>query len=261
MTSREQTALRAIKTGQDPKRLGRWAWTLFQGKQDKLTRAITVYVPCIARKFGCRKVYCQQQKALLKMGNKRSVIAVFWEDLWTQIDQWRDKGNQIILAGDWNTDVRNKSFLQPFRERNLVPTITNKHGNQGPETYSGGSKPIDKIFCSSSLQVLSAGYLEHGKSTGDHRPIWVDISTSTTLGTNIPTLPTFNARRLKCQDPRIVARYNDVLEKFFTKHGVYDRAYQLFTSFSTPLTIPQQQEYKKLDALREQGMLLAGKEM
>jgi hypothetical protein len=259
MICRGQTALRVIETGQDPKRLGRWAWTLFKGKQDKLTRVISVYVPCIARKFGCRKVYCQQQRALLKMGMKGSVITVFWDDLWTQIDQWRDEGNQIIMAGDWNTDVQDNTFLQPFRERNLVPSITHRHGNQGPETYSRGSKPIDEIFCSSSLHVVSAGYMEHGKSTGDHQPIWVDISTESALGTNIPNLPSFNAHRLKCQDPRIVTRYNRILEQYFITHGVYDRVYQLFNSFSTPLTIPEQQEYKKLDALREKGMIIAEK--
>jgi hypothetical protein len=234
MICRDQTALRAIETGQDPKRLGHWLWTLFRGKQEKLTRVISVHVPCIAKTFGCRKVYCQQQKALLKMGNKGSVISVFWDDLWSQIDQWRDKGNQIIMAGDWNTDVWEDNFLLPFQERNLIPFITTKYGDSGPETYSGGSKPINKIFCSSSLQVVAAGYLEHGKSTGDHRSIWIDISMGSALGTNIPQLPTFNARCLKCQDPRIVAKYNKVvLEQFLTKHGVYDRVYNLFTSFST----------------------------
>jgi hypothetical protein len=127
--------------------------------------------------------------------------------------------------------------------------ITQKHGVQVPKTFSGGSTPKDEIFCSSLLHVVSAGYLAHRQSTGDHRPIWIDISTESLLGSDMQQLPSYNARQLKCQDPRIVAKYNSILKKYLTKHGVYDRVYNLFTSYSTPLIIPQWQEYEKLDIL------------
>jgi hypothetical protein len=257
--SKGELSTRVIETGQDPKRLGRWTWTLFRGKHNTKTRIISVYVPCLARTFGCRKVYCQQQKALLKMGLSGSVMENFWDDLWHQVDEWREKGDQIIMGGDWNTDVREEKFLQPFRMRNLVASITSIHGVNCPGTYSGGKNPIDEIFCSRSLNVKSAGYLAHGQSTGDHRPIWVDITKKSLLGLQLAKLPSFNARRLKCQDPRVVSRYNSVLEKFLTTHGVYNRIYNLFHNFSTPLTLDQEIEFEKLDRLREQGMMLAEK--
>jgi exonuclease III len=256
---KDDIALRAIKMGQDIKRLGRWTWTLFQGKHNRCTRVISVYVPCLARTFGCRKVYCRQQKALLQMGNNDLVIEIFWKDFWEQIDEWRDKGDQLIIGGDWNTDVRDEKFLHQFRNRSLVASITNRHGNRGPETYSGGSKPIDEIFCSTTLQVTSAGYLAHGQSTGDHRSIWVDLTKSSALGNNMQKLPTYNACRLKCQDPRVVSRYNTILEKYLTKHGAYNRLYELYKNFDTPLSNFQQIEYEKLDRLREKGMVLAEK--
>jgi hypothetical protein len=220
---------------------------------------VSVYVPCIARTFGYRKVYCQQQKALLKMGKVGSVLKVFWEDLWSQVDTWREEGNQLIMAGDWNTDVRNKEFLQPFLERSMVPAITHQHGTQGPETFSGGSMPIDEIFCSSSLQVKAAGYLQHRQATGDHGTIWIDVTTDSFLGVDRQPLPSYKARRLKCQDPRIVAKYNTVLEKYLTKHGAYKRVFKLFMSHSNPLTPDQKRKYEKLDTLREMGMILAEK--
>jgi exonuclease III len=257
--SRDEVSLRAINIGQDLKRLGRWTWTLFKGKDEKRTRVVSVYVPCLAQTFGCRKVYCQQQKALLHMGCNESVIQVFWNDFWEQIDTWRESGDQLIIGGDWNTDVRNENFLRQFRSRNLIASITDRHGPKGPETYSGGSKPIDEIFCSSSLRVMSAGYLAHGQATGDHRPIWIDITKASALGTNMKNLPTYNARRLKCQDPRVVARYNKVFEDFLTKHGVYNRIYELYHNFNIPLNEFQKTEYEKLDRLREKGMMMAEK--
>jgi hypothetical protein len=256
---RSEIAMRTINTGQDHRRLGRWTWTLVRGKNDRRTRIISVYVPCLAQKFGCRKVYCQQQKALLKSGLKSSVLETFWEDLWEKVDNWREQGDQIIIGGDWNTDVRDEKILEQFRKRSLVPAITTKHGSQGPGTYSGGNNPIDEIFCSSSIDVKAAGYFAHGTATGDHRPLWIDITKSSTLGTNMSKLPAFNARRLKCQDPRVVARYNKVLEDFLTKHGVYNRIYNLFRNFQSPLTPPQKVEYEALDYLREKGMKLAEK--
>jgi hypothetical protein len=226
---REETAMRAIAAGQDPKRLGRWSWTLLRGKENKLTRVVSVYVPCIARTFGCRKVYCQQQKALLKMGKVGSVLKVFWEDLWSQVDTWREEGNQLIMAGDWNTDVQNKEFLQPFLERSMVPAITHQHGTQGPETFSGGSMPIDEIFCSSSLQVQAAGYLQHGQATGDHRPIWIDVTTDSFLGADRQPLPSYKARRLKCQDPRIVVKYNTVCSNLLQTTATINHVQELTT--------------------------------
>ncbi len=121
--SREEISTRVIENGQDPKRLGRWTWTLYRGKNEKKMRIISVYVPCLARSYGCRKVYCQQQKALLTMGTKGSVLDIFWKDLWEQIDNWREAGDQIVMGGDWNSDVREEKFLQQFRSRNLIPSI------------------------------------------------------------------------------------------------------------------------------------------
>jgi hypothetical protein len=140
-----------------------------------------------------------------------------------------------------------------------VPAITSKHGTRGPGTFSRGSNPIDKIFCSSSIEVKAAGYLVHGTATGDHRPIWIDITKTSALGTNMSKVPTYNARHLKYQDPRVVAKYNKVLEDFLTKHGVYNRIYNLFHTFQSPLTSFQKAEYKALDYLREKGMMIAEK--
>ena len=54
---------------------------------------------------------------------------------------------------------------------------------QARETYNGGKDPIDEIFVSITLDVKKAGYLEHGSSQGDHRPIWIDLDKHLALGT------------------------------------------------------------------------------
>ena len=171
--TRNETSLRVLKEGQDERKLGRWCWQLFRGKDDIRVRMVSIYFPTIPRdkKFGHKKVYSQQQKALLQMKITESVWATFWTDLTKEIDKWIQEGDQLILGGDWNIDVRKEQFQQRFRERNLIPAIISRHGKEGPGTYNNGSAPIDEIFISSTLSVIACGYLDHGSTMGDHRPI------------------------------------------------------------------------------------------
>ena len=154
-----EMALRAGKQEQDSRKLGRWSSQILHGKQGIVTRIISVYVPIMMSSFGSNKVASQQQRALLKMGVKENVYTVFWQDFWRQIDKWLDEGEQLVICGDWNRDITNKSFIKEFEKRNLIPAIASKHGTQLPATYNNGSAPIGEIFCSKTLQIISSGYL------------------------------------------------------------------------------------------------------
>lgn len=223
-------------------------------------RVVSVYFAKKPQEYGDRKVYWQQKTALLHMNITDDPTIVFWQDFWTEVDKWIENGEQLVLCGDWNTDIQKDSFLAQFEERNLIPAISNRHGKKNaPETYNAGSSPIDEIFVSSTLVVTAGGYLEHGTTQGDHRPIWIDVNKESALGTNYPDLPSHKARRLKCQDPRIVKKYLKTLDGFYKKHKVYQRANKLFREFQNPLTPQQQEEYEALDQLRVRGMHLAEK--
>ena len=209
---------------------------------------------------GGRKAYCQQQQALLKLGKSSSPDKQFWSDLWEQIRLWSDNGDQLLLYRDWNQDVRKQALLDQFAEFNLVPAIISQHDpTTAPETYSGGREPIDEIFASVTLGVTKAGYLEHGSSQGDHRPIWINVDKTNAMGTIYPEIPSHKARRLKCSDPKVVKRYLKHLDKFYRRHNMYHRCYVLFQSFTNPLSQEQIQEYEKLEALCVKGMFLAKK--
>ena len=210
---------------------------------------VSVYFPVFATTYGNKKVYCQQQKALLGLGVAEPVWKVFWRDFWECIDKWLEDGENLIIGGDWNRDVRDQKFLKPFRDRGLVPAITGTHGEQGPETYNKGTKPIDEIFVSNAIRVKAAGYLEHGESAGDHRPIWIEVSKESALGGTAPDLPSFKARKLKCHDPRIVERYNKALEKYLKDHNFFVRVERLFQTMQNPLTEAQMEEYEALDTV------------
>ena len=74
-----------------------------------------------------------------------------------------------------------------------------------------------------------------------------------------PDIQPYTARRLKTLDPRIVKKYNAILEELFDKHHVYERTLNLFQSLGDSLSAEQCEEYDQLDRLRIQLMKIAEK--
>ena len=253
-------SLRATERTHDKRHLGRWGSQRFQGKNGICIRFVSVYVPNVTKEHGEKKIFCQQQQALLHLKVSGAVLTTFWKDFWDQIDKWISKGEQLVIGGDWNEKVTAHKFLEPFQERGLLPAIQLRHGTSLPPTYNRGSKPIDEIFVSQTLDVIQAGYGEFGSTAGDHRPIWIDISKTTAIGTK-QLVPAQRApKRLRCKDPRLVKKYNYILHQELDAKGVFHRAHRLLQSFHTPLTIPEEKEFEKLDKLREKAMKKAEKQ-
>ena len=254
-----ELSLHVDRTEGDIKSLGRWCSTLFQGKHGVKTRIVSVYVPCDNSTHGNKTVWSQQQESLLKLKTTKNVRDTFWSDLWTCIDKWSSDGEQLIIGGDWNENVYNQTLIDNFQDKSLFPVITKQHQQMAPETYNGGSRPIDEFFASPSLKISACGYLEHGRVNSDHRPIWVEIHKDSFLGNDPPPLSTHKARRLKVQDPRTVAKYNFLLEQEFEKHRIYERSLNLYNTFQTPLTPEQCAEFDAIDRQREKSMKYAEK--
>lgn len=119
-------ALRSIQINNDERSMGRWTSQLFKRKGSISTRVVSVYVLHVAKEHGNKKIFCQQQKALLNKKIPGAVLTVFWKDFWEQIDQWIKNGEQLVIAGDWNKDVR-LDWTKEFETRRLLPTITGRH--------------------------------------------------------------------------------------------------------------------------------------
>ena len=161
---------------------------------------------------------------------------------------------KFIINGDWNQDVQTSTeLLRQFKDRNISPTITQKFHN-APATYNNGQVPIDEIFVSSGIIVEKCGYLPHGENNGDHRPIWIEVSKDSFLGTKPPPVVSIKARRLKTNNPAIVQKYNYILQQELEVYNVYNRVYKLYTTHSTPMTHSECKEYDKLDIIREKAM-------
>ena len=250
-------SFRTNKPDIDSRYMGRWASQTITGKHGLTTRVVSVYVPQPKRQYGEKKVHQQQQEALLKIGISGSVLDVFWADFWSAIDEWIENGEQLIIGGDWNTNTTCNKFLEPFKSRNLVPCVQSRHGLELPATHNNGKDPIDEIFISNTLTLTSSGYLEHGHNTSDHRVVWIEVSKISSIGTNLPKLTSFQARRLKCKDPRVVDRYNKLVDRQCKKNNLFQKAFDLYNNFSSPMSELQKSEYEKIDRLKTEAMNFA----
>ena len=248
-------AHRFKKSGYDESGLGRWSWITVSGKQCCTTRFVTVYSPQRSG-TGLNTVYEQQLAHL-----KSNPIRAFWNDLAKAIVSWQVAGEQLVVMGDWNDDVVGENLTLWMNTFGLREAITSLHGKAPPPTYHRGSHAIDGIFISASIKVSRAGYLGFGEIPGDHRGIWIDVPQKSILGYKMADIPTAQARRLKLNDPRVVRRYQELLDSYLSAHRLYHRLQRLRSTATSgePLTPEQATEYEELDKIRETGMKIAAR--
>ena len=64
------------------------------------------------------------------------------------------------------------------------------------------------------MKVTAGGYYAFDEAIqSPHRALWVDIDPESVFGTKLAPTEKVAARRLKTTDPRVVKRYNKILEK------------------------------------------------
>ena len=255
----DKLAHKVDASGKDFTGLGRWTWTKFKGKNNMHLRVITVYRPC--KTEGSKTAYTQQLRYLTKIQDERNPRDVLMDDLRTEIKKWSLEGDSIIIMGDWNEDVRSQGMTEWKEELNLRDAMFDMVGRENaPRTYHRGSKPIDTILCSANVRLRKAGYLPFGEGAGDHRPLLLDIDEISVLGSKGTPSAKVKARRLKLNDPRIIAKYTSTLHKFYLKHNLYWKVSQLN---AIPITYPVEKRvseaYESIDELRVQGMTHAEK--
>ena len=251
-------AYRKMETGFDHTRRGRWQWTRYRGAYDRVVRVVNVYRPCHNLDVG--STYSQQARSMLKNKDAREPRAAWMEDLAVEIKSWRKQGDSLIIMGDFNEDVRSKSFQDWKEDLHLIDSCLNSLDDtqQAPATFNRGSAPIDTILCTSGVEILKAGYLPFGEGVGDHRPLYVDVKLASILGVKLPPVKKAKARRLKLQDPRVVKKYNHELEKYLRMYKVKERStlLQNYVTNGGDIKVVEL-EYEELDRIRIKGMQVA----
>ena len=250
-----ETATRVHASGADEKGLGRWTWLLFEGHNNYRTRIISAYVPCKSNSGKDATVYQQQKRYYESQGIRLCPRALMIKELTDLIKTWEDKGENIVLFIDCNENLHKQGQIQRLLvgdKCKLIDPIRRKFGtaNAPPTYHRNNSYPIDSVFVSKRLRHITyGGWLRFGEGIGDHRVIYIDLPVQLLLGENKFVIPPPSVRRLKCNDPRVVDRFNTILEEQYRQHKTLTRIEHLNQTFHIPLNETEQIELEKIDRI------------
>jgi hypothetical protein len=118
---------------------------------------------------------------------------------------------------DANSNLRDGDCARQMNRAGYRDTLLKKRGNEKVNSFYRGSNVIDGIFTSSTLVTTGGEYQPFSISPGDHRGIWIVVSTDTALGNNNPVLTPRSPRRLQCHQVQTVRGYNEILNQFIDK--------------------------------------------
>ncbi len=110
----------------------------------------------------------------------------------------------------------------PLAKRMLrmgLEEATHQHwGDIKPHTCVGGKEPIDAVFHTLDLKVISTLQLSFHEGVRDHRTVLVDISTRSAIGKQEFQVVHPHARRLNLKNKRARAKYLRYLETQMATH-------------------------------------------
>lgn len=246
---------RFVEKGIDSNGLGRWAWCKYRGKRNQSIRIISIYAPTFNNE-NSGSVYSQQRRVMLDRNDDRCPVKAFWEDLWIELGRWTEEGDIIIVGGDFNEDIYKPELIQKFKNLGMVNGLHRMHPSLFPiNTHKEGSRTIDGIFISESVEIFKCGYLNFDEGIpSDHRPVWADIKIKELFDRKYPSNPISNPRRLTLQDPRVVRKYTQDLKDYMRIHKIKEKVIELRNTVTNPMSQQDIDKFEALDKLRTQGL-------
>ena len=235
--------------GEDMSGLGRWVWQTIEGRSKTKTVIIQVYRPTRNEKDN-GSTYIQQRAA----SNEENPIKIFDMDLLEVIDGFMEDNFQIIMMGDFNTEINGRSeIVKEFDKRGLRDAIQSRYGHaDAPNTHVRGSKPIDAIFISDTINIIKGGYDRGRPEISDHRLIWVDITLDNLLGEDRGDISRPRAKRLQLSNRVVTERFNRNIMRQINQHNMLGKARKLEMEIGekTEMTGKQKKTYEGLDNQR-----------
>ena len=219
-------------TGKDPSGLGRWCWARFRGRSGITLRIASVYCPCEPNRRadgtildGELTVYKQHQRFLNESNDDRDPRTAFLQDFEAALASWLEDGDQILVQGDFNHHILDEPITSLFANHGMSNLIFSLHDSSlfPPSSGRGTDRTVDGIFGTPNLSPIKAGYLDTSDQPGDHYPMWVDISLTSSLGHRPTRFQAPKKRRLQLSNAKCVASYQKILTKLLHEHHLLQR--------------------------------------
>lgn len=219
---------------QNKDKWGRWVSQTFQGREGRTLTIVSAYqVVTDFAKAGTTTVATQQYSLLVQEQDQTlAPRAAFRRDLRIFLQQCRDRGEELILVGDFNEAIGEDSegMLSVIQGLGLVDLMGSRHNQSLPITYARGRRCIDYGFATANVcaALEKCGYEGfHHRLPSDHRGYFFDFDIRRLLGTQIQPLSKFEPRLLYSTNIKNVSRYLQKMNAIMISCNAYTRGDRL----------------------------------
>ena len=186
---------------------------------------------------------------------------MFCDNLLGGLRIWQSNGKRLILMMDANEYISNGEMCKQLRlgDIDMHPEVDSTTPGTSLKTWFRGKHAIDDIWFFSDLEVIAVSYLPFHGNIGDHRPVVVNATIQSILGTNIPRIIPPAARRLNSRVDRIRVPYVKKIKALFKDHNILERLQTIYAPTDDPATEDARTALEALDNQMEDFMLSAEK--
>ena len=149
----------------------------------------------------------------------------------TCVNSWLANGKRLITFMDFNEQVLRGKLPKLLQQAGLEEVSHTRWGGSEPKTFARGSQPIDGIYISQELEVMSIMILPFDESIGDHRSMIIDISTRSTVGEYQYKIIQPEARRLVTRNKKATAKYLTYVKQQFQRQHLPNKLETLEQDF------------------------------
>ena len=207
--------------------LGRWcSWKIYI-TPEHVTRIISTYNLGKQKSQHLGTVYQQHKRYAQIAGLKEDPQQLFISDFISQLTAWQKAGERLLIFADMNEHIINGKLAKQLFSLDLEEATHLFWTDEEPHTYIDGKIPIDGVYHSRELEIVSSLQLSFHEGVGDHRTVLVDITSRSLLGQDKFKILRPAARRLNSSDKTSTERYVKYVEKELERRNLHDKLCQV----------------------------------
>ena len=131
-----------------------------------------------------------------------------------------------------------------------------------PNAHKTGSKPINGIFATKEVNILTGGYTDfydcvQGAKRCDHWCLWIDILLSDVFGSKIPPIPKFAGQRVNNKNPCTAHKFNKIYKEYIYAHNLHQEIFDSEKRAIFPLPTKLKREADQIASMRNKGIRIA----
>jgi hypothetical protein len=168
-------------------------------------------------------IYQQQLRYIQTHGLDSMPLRLFTVDFVAQLQVWKCQGDRLLLFMDMNEHILTGRVARRLHAMGLHKATHSQWGETEPHTYVCGLEPIDAVWHSQDLEVVSTLQLSFHKGVGDHCLVLVDITMKSAIGKQEFKVVHPHGRCLSSQNDCARTKYLWHLERQMRTHRMVER--------------------------------------